>query len=99
MSIDSLRMGISNARSSNVYAINSRIAEFRRCVSLTHTLNMFILTTFLSEPFSENKEHGKLNVFYGVSHTHFAYRMAVLQGAMDTSTSTEDERKTTAGKQ
>ena len=53
----------------NVYAINSRIAEFRRCVSLTHTLNMFILTTFLSEPFSENKEHGKLIVFYTVSHT------------------------------
>ena len=98
MSIDSLRMGILNARSSNVYAINSRIAEFRRCVSLTHTLNMFILTTLISEPFSENKEHRKLNVFYSVSHTHSAYRMAVLKGAMDTSTSTEDERKTTAGK-
>ena len=97
MSIDSIRMGISNARSSNVYAINSRITEFW-CVLLTHTLNMFILTTFLSEPFSENKEHGKLNVFYSVSHTHFAYRVAVLKGAMDTSTSTEDERKTTAGK-
>ena len=69
-------------------------------VCFTHTHFQYVYPYYFSfEPFSEKKEHGKLNVFYSVSHTHFAYRMAVLQGAMDTSTSTEDERKTTAGKQ
>ena len=47
MSTDSLWMGISSAWSSNVYANNSRVAEFQRCISLTHTHNMITFTTLL----------------------------------------------------